>query len=124
VNLLKRLFGRRPESKPSPYIHWRGESGKEYQYEICPLEAAFRPLPGNYIYAGQAEDGSWVPIYIAQTRDLRQRLEGHVTAEDAMAKGATHIHFHYDTGGQAGRCTEEHDLVRHWRPVCNDELEG
>ncbi len=79
-------------------------------------------MPGNYIYAGQTEDGRWFPVYIAQTRDLHQRLEGHVSVDDAMASGATHIHAHYDTAGQAARCTEEHDLVLQWQPVCNDPI--
>jgi len=39
---------------------------------------------------------------------------------DAMANGATHVHVHYSTAGQGARCTEEHDLVLRWRPVCND----
>lgn len=103
-------------------ISWPGQSGKEYQYEIFPIDAAFRPLPGNFIYAGQSEDGRWVPVYIAQTRDMHQRLEGHVRVEDAIANGATHLHAHYCEQGQATRCNEERDLVLQWRPVCNDEL--
>ena len=81
-------------------------------------------MAGNYIYARQNEDGSWVPIYISQTRDLHQRLEGHVKLEDAVANGATHLHAHYCAAGQAARCTEERDLIERWRPVCNDALES
>jgi hypothetical protein len=88
------------------------------------MDMAFQASPGNFIYAGQAEDGSWVPIYIAQTRNLRQRLEGHVSAADAAANGATHIHAHCDTVGQAVRCSEEQDLIHRWKPVCNDPLES
>ena len=105
-------------------MRWPGQSGKEYQYEILPIDTAFKPLPGNFIYAKQSEDGNWVPVYIAQTRDLHQRLEGHVSVDDAIANGATHIHVHYCTVGQAARCTEERDLVLLWKPVCNDPLEG
>ncbi len=124
VSLIKNLFSHRrePESSASPHISWPGQSGREYQYEIFPIDAAFRPLPGNFIYAGQGEDGRWVPIYIAQTRDMHQRLEGHVRMEDAIANGATHIHAHYCAEGQAARCSEERDLLLQWRPVCNDEL--
>jgi hypothetical protein len=120
MNWLKQLFGRRPQRTPSPFIRWPGQSGKEYQYEIHSLDTAFRSLPGNYIYAKQSEDGSWIPIYIAQTRDLHQRLEGHVSLADARANGATHVHVHYDTAGHAARCTEERDLILRWQPVCND----
>ncbi len=95
-----------------------------FQYEVFPLEASFQSLPGNYIYARQNEDGSWVPIYIAQTRDLHQRLEGHVHMDDAVQNGATHLHAHYCTVGPAARCTEERDLILRWQPVCNDPIEA
>ena len=126
MNLLKRLFSRhsQPPSAPSPFISWPGQSGKEYQYEILAIDTAFKALPGNFIYAKQSEDGNWIPIYIAQTRDLHQRLEGHISMNDAIANGATHIHVHYCTTGQAARCTEERDLIDCWKPVCNDATES
>ena len=105
-------------------MNWTGQSGTEYQYEIYPLSTEFRPLPGNYMYAGQSEAGEWVPLYIAQTRDMHQRLEGHEKLQTALANGATHIHMHYCDKGQATRCTEDRDLIVHWRPVCNEALEG
>jgi hypothetical protein len=125
VNFIQQLFGRHPQqaSAPSGY-NWPGYSGKEYRYEIYPFDAVFRPMPGVYIYAKELSDGDWSPIYIAQTRDLHQRLEGHVTLQDAIANGATHLHAHYCTAGQAARCTEEHDLIERWRPVCNEPVES
>jgi hypothetical protein len=127
VNLIKHWFGRHPHSESAPSsstYNWPGQSGREYRYEIFPLDANFRPLPGNYIYAKALAEGDWSPIYIAQTRDLHQRLEGHVRLADAVANGATHLHAHYDTAGQAARCSEEHDLVARWHPVCNDVYES
>jgi hypothetical protein len=126
MSMLGRLFGRHQEveSTPSTMISWEGQSGKQYQYEIFPIDTAFRALPGNFIYAHQSEDGNWVPIYIAQTRDMHQRLEGHVSMDDAIANGATHIHAHYCEKGQAARCSEERDLILRWQPVCNDPVES
>jgi len=103
---------------------WTGQSGQEYEYEIYPLDTEFRPLPGNYIYAGQSESGEWVPIYVAQTRDMHQRLEGHEKLQPAIDNGATHIHMHYCERGQASRCTEERDLIVRWLPVCNETVES
>ena len=123
MNLIKRLFGRRLERMTSGSIKWRGQSGKEYSYEIRPIESSFRPLPGNFIYAKQDEDGAWIPIYIAQSRDLHQRLEGHVRVADAVHNGATHIHAHYCSTGPSARFTEERDLILRWQPVCNDPVE-
>ncbi len=126
VNLIKRLFSshQQAETASPTVVNWPGHSGKTYQYEVYPLDATFRPLPGLYIYAGQAEDGSWVPVYIAQTRDLHQRLEGHVRMDDAITNGASHLHAHYCSAGQAARCSEEHDLILCWHPACNDPVEG
>jgi len=127
VNLIKQLFSRHPHHETSTLptsCNWLGVSGAEYQYEIYSLNTDFRPLPGNYIYARQSEEGSWTPVYIAQTRDLHQRLEGHVRMDDAIANGATHLHAHYCAAGQAARCTEERDLIKYWQPVCNEVLES
>lgn len=126
MSFLSHLFHRhqQPEIGSSPTSDWIGESGTHYPYKIHPLDARFQAVPANYIYAGQSEDGTWVPVYIAQTRALSQRLEGHVSTEDARARGATHIHVHLSTTGQAARCYEEHDLVNHWHPVCNDAVES
>ena len=126
VNTIKNLFSRHrhTETATSASINWPGLSGKEYQYEIYPITTAFQALPGIYIYARQAEDGSWVPVYIAQTRDLHQRLEGHVRVDNAVENGATHIHAHYCSSGQASRCSEERDLILRWQPVCNEPVES
>ena len=101
---------------------WTGQSGKGYRYEIYSINNEFRPLPGNYVYAQQSEGGDWIPIYVGQTRDMHQRLEGQEKLLAATENGATHIHMHYDTVGQAARCTEERDLIVRWQPVCNDPV--
>jgi hypothetical protein len=126
VNAIKNLFNhhRHSEAATSASINWAGESGKEYQYEVYPINTSFQALPGIYIYARQAEDGSWIPVYIAQTRDLHQRLEGHVRVANAVENGATHIHAHYCSSGQAARCSEERDLILRWQPVCNEPVEN
>jgi hypothetical protein len=123
MSFLSHLFHRHqqpPGVASSSSINWPGQSGTQYPYEIHPLDTQFQAVPANYIYAGQSEDGTWVPIYIAQTRALKQRLEGHVSLADASAQGATHIHVHLSTTGQGARCSEEHDLLERWHPVCND----
>lgn len=124
MNFIKTLFSRHPQpgSSSSNTYDWPGQSGKQYHYTVYPLDASFRPLPGNYVYARELSDGDWSPVYMSQTRDLHQRLEGHVTLEDAIKNGATHIHAHYDNVGQSARCSEEHDLVQRWHPLCNDEF--
>lgn len=125
MNFLQQLFKHHPHPAGAPensYI-WPGHSGTEYQFHVHSLNTVFKPLPGVYIYAKQLPDGDWVPIYISQTRDLHQRLEGHVRLHHGIENGATHLHAHYCSAGQAARCTEEHDLIARWQPVCNDPVE-
>jgi hypothetical protein len=127
VSFLSQLFNRHADlhAREAPStVNWAGQSGAEYKFTICPLHTEFKPLPGVYIYAHLAEDESWVPIYISQTRDLHQRLEGSLKPDEAAAKGATHLHAHYSSVGQAARCTEERDLIQRWLPVCNEPLES
>jgi hypothetical protein len=126
MSLFKNLFTRHQQTEiaPSMFLNWPGQSGTQYPYQINPIDTPFPPLPANYIYAKQAEDGTWVPVYIAQTRDVHQRLEGHVHMDEAVAQGATHIHVHLSSTGQAARCSEERDLIGLWHPVCNEQAES
>lgn len=124
TNFLQNLFGHHaPPARQTHSYLWPGQSGTEYSFEIHSLGMVLKPLPGVYIYAKQLADGDWSPLYISQSRDLHQRLEGHVTLRDAIANGATHLHVHYHTEHPTARFAEEHDLVQHWCPVCNDPLE-
>ena len=125
MNLIKSLLSRRHKAEIAegdPCINWPGKSGKEYQYQAYPLDTSFNPGPANYIYAKQSEDGSWTPLYIAQTRDLRQRLESFEKQDLAVRNGATHIHVHI-IEGKAARCDEERDLILNWQPICNERFE-
>ena len=126
MNLISKLLSRRHSqvTTPSPFVSWLGQSGTQYEFMVYPLGTELPPAPGTYIYAKQAENGQWVPLYIAQTRDMHQRLEGHEKLQEAVENGATHILVHFSSTGQAARCTEEHDLVMHYRPVCNAIMEG
>ncbi|HRT59191.1 MAG TPA: hypothetical protein P5038_21390 [Candidatus Paceibacterota bacterium] len=126
MSLISKLLGRRhqEDSTPSLLVNWPGQSGAQYPYTVYDLDTQFPPLPGNYIYCRQSEDGQWVPLYVAQTRDMHQRLEGQEKARHALEQGATHIHAHFSNAGQAARCTEEHDLIALWQPVCNEPTES
>jgi len=125
VNLIKSLLSRRHKAETAEgdsHINWPGKSGKEYQYQVYPLDTSFNPGPANYIYAKPSEDGSWTPLYIAQTRDLHQRLESFEKQDLAIRNGATHIHIHI-IEGKAARCDEERDLILNWQPICNERFE-
>jgi len=103
-------------------INWPGQSGKQYKYWIHAIGTTFKEEPGNYIYAKETQPGSWKSCYIGQTKNLNERLEGHEKEACAKKQGATHIHAHTTGNGEAGRRTEEKDLILKWQPPCNDQL--
>jgi len=103
-------------------IRWPGLSGKVYEYEIHIIGTSFKNEPGNYIFAKETTTGKWTPCYIGQTEDLNQRLGDHEKEACARRQGATHIHVHITQGGQSVRRAEEADLIRKWKPPCNEQL--
>lgn len=100
-------------------IEWQGQSGKSYKYWINRLSPNFVAKPGNYIFAKEVSPGRFMPVYIGQTGDLSERFENHHKAACIRSNGATHIHAHTNTAGEASRLMEEADLVARWKPACN-----
>lgn len=103
----------------SPDIRWEGASGDKYGYWIHPIGTAFKDEAGNYIYAKETSPNEWAPVYIGQTSSLKDRLADHDKEPCAKKNGATHVHAHTDSAGEAARLGEEADLVERWAPVCN-----
>ena len=102
-------------------IDWPGQSGKTYRYWIYPIGTSFKEVGGNYIFAKEARPGSWIPVYVGQSKNLNQRLENHEKEACAKRNGATHIHAHKNDS-EAARLAEEKDLIAKWKPVCNEQL--
>jgi hypothetical protein len=127
VNLIKNLLSRRHKTETvesASFVNWPGQSGKEYPYQVYSLDSSFKPIAANYIYAKESETGYWIPLYIAQTRNLNQRLEDSEKQGLAMQNGATHILVHISDQSQAARCSEEEDLILRWQPACNGPAES
>ena len=100
---------------------WQGQSGRTYDYEVHLIGTTFAEKPGNYIFAA-ISDGRWKACYIGQTENLHDRLANHEKEPCAMRYGASHVHAHVTTGGEAVRKAEEEDLIRLHKPPCNDQL--
>jgi hypothetical protein len=103
-------------------IDWQGLSGMKYTYWIHPIGTSFKEEPGNYIFAKETRPGYWSPVYAGQTQNLSARHANHEKETCATRNGATHIHAHTNSGGENARLTEEADLIRRWKPPCNDQL--
>jgi predicted GIY-YIG superfamily endonuclease len=120
VNLNVGPADRDGKEVAEPEIYWKGQSGREYGYWIHRIGTEFVEEPGNYIYAKETRSGYWRPVYIGQTSNLKRRLAGHNEEECARRNGATHIHAHTSSRQESVRETEEKDLIKKWKPVCNE----
>ena len=104
-----------------PSVSWYGLSGKSYEYFVYPIDTKFESAAANYVYAKLSLHRTWVPVYIGQTGDLRERLPDHEKRPCAIRQGATHIHAHR-SGDEHERRVEEADLIRKYKPRCNTQL--
>lgn len=102
-------------------ILWHGFSGKEYKYWIYDIDYnSFDPVPANYIFAKETKPKSHDAIYIGETEDISERFDYHHKMVCIKRNGATHIHAHKSSKDKSVRVAEEQDLIRKWRPPCND----
>jgi predicted GIY-YIG superfamily endonuclease len=101
-------------------IEWDGISGKTYTYWIYETGYIFANQPGNYVFARETESGRFKPIYIGQTDDLSERFDNHHKMSCIRRNGATHICAHKSSENESTRRAEELDLIKRWKPTCND----
>ena len=98
---------------------WAGASGKEYIYEIHPIEGTtWQDLPGNYIFAKISKPSTWEPLYIGETGSFKGRLPNHNALSCILGNGCTHIHAHTNRDSLA-RLAEEKDLLSNHTTQCN-----
>jgi hypothetical protein len=100
-------------------IFWTGKSGKKYKHWIYPIEACFKKLAGNYLFARETRPGHWVPIYVGESDSLGERLPNHERLKEAIRLGASHVHAHLNSGSMIARMLEEFDLIQRWNPPLN-----
>ncbi len=103
-----------------PDIYWIGASGTKYGYWIYPIDAQFRKIAGNVIFAKQTETGDWIPVYVGQTGNFDQGMADQEMQACAKGNGATHVHVHFNSPDEQYRKAENEDLIARWKPVCND----
>lgn len=106
------------------HYDWLGQSGTLYRYWILDMPKvswAIKDEGGNYIYARQLPDGSFLPLYIGQAVSLRGRIPGHEVWPGATRLGVTHVMSHTTPAGEKARCAEEADLIAFWNPPLNTQ---
>lgn len=102
------------------YIDWPGKSGQTYRYWFIERFATngINAVCGNYMFVKRAA-GGWLPVYIGQAENLKERLPGHERLKEALAAGATDAMAHGSSSFEAVRIAEEKDLIQRWNPPLN-----
>jgi hypothetical protein len=71
----------------TPVVIYPGESGREYEYWIYPLDNDFADEPGNFGFALEWKPGRWEVLYFGQSDSLRDCEADSDAKSAALAKG-------------------------------------
>lgn len=102
-------------------MDWPGQSGKNYRYYGYLRGTDMKEVPANYIYAKRNVQGHWVPVYIGECGNLKERCLNHHKLECMDRNGATHIFVHLSSEDRQLRLNEETDLRARFNTTCNDQ---
>ena len=102
-------------------IKWEGRSGRKYKFWVYKLGTTFKETPANFILTRETADLTFAPVYIGQTDDLSKQFVDFEEMPEVRQGGATHIHVHANSRGEAARLEEEADLLDRWKPAFKKE---
>ena len=71
---------------------WAISPTKELEFCVYDVrDSNWNKVKGLYIFA-KVTNNRWSPLYIGKTEDFSQRMPNHERFDDAIRRGATHIH--------------------------------
>ena len=106
--------------KKKQTILWTGLSGKDYKYWIYDLNTELEQMPANYVFVKETQGGSYLPIFIGQTKNISEPFQNHPKWTDIIANGATQICVRKSSPNERVRKVEESDLINKYKPVLNE----
>lgn len=65
--------------------------GETLDFIIYDLNATWNDVAGLYIFSFFIQNG-WYALYVGQTDSFRNRISNHERLDEAIRRGATHIH--------------------------------
>jgi len=105
-------------------VTWTGKSGKNYKFELHPLDTEFKPVSGVYVFARPIGRTSAEALYVGQTQSFYDRLNAGIHDNDGFERasraGATHIGV-MRVGYPTERLRIETDLRHGLCPRCNTQ---
>ena len=106
----------------SSTCNWPLPNGQTMTFHVYNSDANWLEAGGLYIFSYLAKDG-WFPLYVGQTENFSTRLPNHERLNEAVQRGATHIHAVHVP--QAGKRDElERLLIQHLQPTLNEQHKG
>jgi hypothetical protein len=100
---------------------WPLGNGSSLEFTIYDRNEGWNKVAGLYIFSHLAANGRWSALYIGQTDDFSSRLPSHERLNEAIQRGATHIHA-LVVPQQQNRDAWEAMLIRHIQPPMNEQL--
>ncbi|MFO0823185.1 MAG: hypothetical protein U0792_08700 [Gemmataceae bacterium] len=75
-------------------------------------------VAGVYVFCGLNRNNQWVALYIGQTNCFAERMPTHERWQEAVRRGATHVHA-MTVPLAANRDRIEEELIRVYQPPLN-----
>jgi hypothetical protein len=101
--------------------NWPLGNGNTLEFTIYDRNEGWNSVGGLYIFSFMAKNGRWTALYIGQTNDFSIRLPSHERLNEAVQRGATHIHA-LTVPQQKNRDAWESLLIQHIQPPMNEQL--
>lgn len=100
---------------------WPLGNGETLSFEIYDRNEGWNKVAGLYIFSHLGADGLWQALYVGQTDDFSSRLPSHDRLNEAIRRGATHIHA-LVVPLAANRDRWEKMLIQNLQPPLNEQL--
>jgi len=97
--------------------NWPLGNGQTLEFKIYGFNTRWNEVAGLYIFA-YSHENYWHALYVGQTDDFSRRLACHERLDEALRKGATHIHASA-VSQAANRDKWEKMLIRKLQPPMN-----
>lgn len=88
-----------------------------YDFFVYGPDINWYDKPGVYIFAFRNTENKWYGLYVGQADSFKDRLPYHERWEEAVRRGATHIHARVETNSDTREMLEEVLLAKYPFPM-------
>lgn len=99
---------------------WPLGNGETLTFNIYDQSANWNNVAGLYIFS-YSDGQHWYALYVGQANDFSSRIPSHERWDEAVRKGANHVHA-LSVSQAANRDKWEKMLIQHLQPPMNQQL--